>query len=80
MSIKSQSRYSCLESLHKTGPVSKQLIIDGGGAHRAISSLLIYWILVDSGRGEVIVFGYIPTDESTKLQRIVSNPWPHRET
>lgn len=48
-----------------------------GSTHRTITG---YWLLVDSGGQDVIVFTCVPTDESIRLQRAVPNTWSHVPT
>lgn len=51
--------------------------MDRGGTYEAHPSLLVYWLLKESGR-TVIAISCVPTGESTKLQGTVPNSWSHR--
>lgn len=58
--------------LHKTGPAHSHSWME----EELIESypfLLSYWLLMDSGKGTIIVFSYVSTEEPTR-----SRPWPHR--
>lgn len=63
--------------LHKAGPVNNQSSIGERPTrlYSLYSSLVSDWLLIDSGGWAVIVFTYVPIDETIMLQWIVANPW-----
>lgn len=73
----SQQPWVPVLSLHKSGPFSNQAWM--GKRVTRHSWLLDHLLLIDSGKGGIIAFSCVPSDDPTRFQWIVS-PWGwHRQ-